>query len=158
MQQTEKPGASGRYLESSGGPLLALIGLLTFIGYLAYVHHQENITTQTSVTLVDTLQKHSSAAQAVSIAAVLLAALIHWGTQKVLFKIRERERLIERIIELETRDREREQLAHRITELEARDAEKTARIAEQTSRIAEQTSRIAELENQQAQQKENEPQ
>ncbi len=74
----------------------------------------------------------------------LLAALIHWGTQKVLFRIRERERLIERIIELEARDAEK---TSRIAELEARD--------KASERLVE---RIAELENQKAQQNENESQ
>ncbi len=149
MQKAEKPEFSARYLENSGGPILVGIALLSFIGYLAYVHGQENLNSQQGVKLVATLQKHSSAAQTVSIASVLLAALIHWGIEKVLFKIKERERLINRILDLEERDAEK---TARLAALESLDAEKAARIAELESLDAEKAARIAELEAREAQQ------
>ena len=124
MSKGEKPNkfeSIMRLLESNGGPVLALLALLAFIAYLTYAHfHPTNA-------VVETLERHGSAAQVVSVAFVLLVALAAWGYRKMLFKIAERERLRERNAELEDSNAQWQQ---RFIQSEARNAELEARIAE----------------------------
>ena len=138
MSKGEKPNkfeSIMRLLESNGGPVLALLALLAFIAYLTYAHfHPTNA-------VVETLERHGSAAQVVSVAFVLLVALAAWGYKKVLFKIAERERLIERVTRSEAHTA---RWKKRATQSEARNAE-----LEDSN--AELKARIAELENERRQ-------
>ena len=138
MSKGEKPNkfeSIMRLLESNGGPVLAFLALLAFIAYLTYAHFYPTNA------VVETLERHGSAAQVVSVAFVLLVALAAWGYKKVLFKIAERERLIERVTRSEGRTAE---LEGRLTQSEARNAE-----LEDSN--AELRARIAELENERRQ-------
>ena len=131
MSKGEKPNkfeSIMRLLESNGGPVLAFLALLAFIAYLTYAHfHPTNA-------VVETLERHGSAAQVVSVAFVLLVALAAWGYRKMLFKIAERERLREHNAELEDSNAQWQQ---RFTQSEARNAELEGRNAELEARIAE---------------------
>lgn len=136
MRKTGEDGEVRRFLESSGGPILALVGLVTFFLYLGFVFRHLYLGHMFVSTLISVLQEHSSAAQAVSIAAVLIAALIEWGWRKMLFKIREREQLIEQNLE---------QTAL-IAELRAENAELRANNAQKDAKVEDITNRVARLE------------
>ena len=116
-----------RYLGNDGGPILGILAFLAFIGYLILAHVQPKSG------LVKLLQAHGSTAQVVSVAVVLLAALITWGIQKVLFKIRERERLITRNTELAIEAAKVPLLEQRIAELEVLVTELRNQRAQQSS-------------------------
>ena len=138
MSKGEKPNkfeSLMRLLDNNGGPVLAFLALLAFIAYLTYAHfHPTNA-------VVETLERHGSAAQVVSVAFVLLVALAAWGYKKVLFKIAERERLIEHNAELE----------ERVIQSEAHTARWKKRFTQSEARNAELEARIAELENERRQ-------
>ena len=106
-----------RYLGNDGGPILGIVALVAFVGYLILAHVQPKSG------LVTLLHAHGSTAQVVSVAVVLFAAVITWGIQKVLFRIRERERLINRNTELEIEAAKVPLLEQRIAELEVLVAE-----------------------------------
>ena len=127
MSKREKPSkfeSLMRLLDNNGGPVLAFLALLAFLAYLTYAHFYPTNA------VVKTLERHGSAAQVVSVAFILLVALVAWGYRKVLFKIAERERFRVQV----------EQQAARIQELE-----------KQAARVPELERRIAELENEKRQ-------
>ena len=145
MSKGEKPNkfeSIMRLLESNGGPVLAFLALLAFIAYLTYAHFYP------ANAVVETLERHGSAAQVVSVAFVLLVALAAWGYKKVLFKIAERERLIERVTRSEAHTA---RWKKRATQSEARNAELEDSNAELEDSNAELRARIAELENERRQ-------
>ena len=127
MSKGEKPSkfeSIMRLLESNGGPVLAFLALLAFLAYLTYAHFYPTNA------VVKTLERHGSAAQVVSVAFILLVALVAWGYKKVLFKIAEREELIAQV---------------------AQQAAKLQELAQQAARVPELERRIAELENEKRQ-------
>ena len=141
MSKREKPSKFEnlmRLLDNNGGPVLALLALLAFVVYLVYAH------VYPTNAVVKTLERHGSAAQVVSVAFILLVALVAWGYRKVLFKIAEREQLRERVIRSEAHTAEWKE---RATQLEARNAELEDSKAELEDSNAELRARIAELEN-----------
>ncbi len=148
MSKGEKPSkfeSLMRLLDNNGGPVLALLALLAFVVYLVYAH------VYPTNAVVKTLERHGSAAQVVSVAFILLVALVAWGYRKVLFKIAEREQLRERVIRSEAHTAEWKE---RATQLEARNAELEdskaqweQRFTQSEARNAELERRIAELEN-----------
>ena len=138
MSKGEKPSkfeSLMRLLDNNGGPVLAFLALFAFIVYLVYAH------VYPTNAVVKTLERHGSAAQVVSVAFVLLVALVAWGYRKVLFKIAEREQLRERVIRSE---------AHTAVWKE-RATQSEARNAELENSNAELRARIAELENERRQ-------
>ena len=127
MSKREKPSkfeSLMRLLDNNGGPVLAFLALLAFLAYLTYAHIYPTNA------VVKTLERHGSAAQVVSVAFVLLVALVAWGYKKVLFKIAEREELIAQV---------------------AQQAAKLQELAQQAARVPELERRIAELENERRQ-------
>ncbi len=141
MSKGEKPSKFEnlmRLLDNNGGPVLAFLALLAFLAYLTYAH------VYPTNAVVKTLERHGSAAQVVSVAFILLVALVAWGYRKVLFKIAEREQLRERVIRSEAHTAE---WKARATQLEARNAELEDSKTELEDSNAELRARIAELEN-----------
>ena len=127
MSKGEKPSkfeSLMRLLDNNGGPVLAFLALLAFLAYLTYAHFYPTNA------VVKTLERQGSAAQVVSVAFILLVALVAWGYKKVLFKIAEREELIAQV---------------------AQQAAKLQELAQQAARVPELERRIAELENERRQ-------
>ena len=152
MSKREKPSKFEnlmRLLDNNGGPVLAFLALLAFLAYLTYAHFYPTNA------VVKTLERHGSAAQVVSVAFILLVALVAWGYRKVLFKIAEREQLRERVIRSEAHTAEWKERATqaeaRKAELENSKAELENSKAELENSNAELRARIAELESERRQ-------